>query len=187
MDMAVQILEFGGEECSGVYVLLSRVYASAQQWNEVGLIRNLMMERGIAKEPGCSSMEINGVSHEFFAGDTSHPQTNSIYQTLYEIDEKLDAAGYLPDVSQAPMVEDEACDDKRNTLRLHSERLAIAFGLLNRKNGVPIRVFKNLRVCNDCHQVTKLVSRLYNMEIIVRDRTRFHHFKDGLCSCDDYW
>ncbi|KAG5017310.1 hypothetical protein JHK85_023446 [Glycine max] len=82
---------------------------------------------------------------------------------------------------------DEVNDGKLNTLRLHSERLAIAFGILNSKPDVPIRVFKNLRVCNDCHRVTKLISRIYNVEIIVRDRARFHHFKDGTCSCMDYW
>lgn len=76
---------------------------------------------------------------------------------------------------------------KRQSLGLHSERFAIAFGLLNLKPGLPIRIFKNLRVCNDCHQVTKLISRIFNVEIIMRDRNRFHHFKNGMCSCMDFW
>jgi len=76
---------------------------------------------------------------------------------------------------------------KGATLRLHSERLAISFGLLNATHGAPIRILKNLRVCKDCHTISKLISKIYDVEIIVRDRIRFHHFKDGSCSCKDYW
>ncbi|KAK9277750.1 hypothetical protein L1049_007297 [Liquidambar formosana] len=185
-EVARQILDSEGDDCSGAYVLLSRVYASANQWNDVGLVRKLMTDKGVTKEPGCSSVEMDGFAHEFFAGDTSHPQTKEIYQVLDVIEEKLESMGYQPDFSQAPMV-DELNDRKQHSLRLHSERIAIAFGLLSMKPGMPIRIFKNLRVCNDCHKVSKLISRIFNVEIIVRDRTRFHHFKDGSCSCMDYW
>ena len=185
-EMARRVLESEGGVCSAVYVLLSRVYASASRWNDVGMVRKLMTDKGVVKEPGCSSIEVDGVAHEFFAGDTSHPQTEEIYQALDVIEERLEQVGYSPDSSQAPTV-DEAIDGKQNSLRLHSERLAIAFGLLKMKPGTPVRVFKNLRVCIDCHQVTKLISRVFNREIIVRDRVRFHHFKDGACSCMDYW
>ncbi|GMP94174.1 hypothetical protein CsSME_00043722 [Camellia sinensis var. sinensis] len=186
-EVAKQLIESEGGVCSGVYVLLSRVYGYASKWNEVGLVRKLMTDKGVTKEPGCSSIEIDGVAYEFFAGDTSHPQTKEIYQFLDEIEEKIESTGcYIPDFSQATLV-DELDRGKKNSLRLHSERLAIAFGLLNTRPGVPIRVFKNLRVCNDCHNVTKLISSIYDVEIIVRDRARFHHFKDGSCSCMDYW
>lgn len=187
-EMAKQVFDSEGSDsvCSGVYVLLSKVYASACRWNDVGLLRKLMSDKGVTKKPGCSLIEINGVVHEFFAGDTTHPQSENIYKFVNEIEEKLESIGYLPDYSGAPMV-DEFNDGKQNTLKLHSERLAIAFGILNSRPGLPIRVFKNLRVCNDCHRVTKLISRIYNVEIIVRDRARFHHFKDGICSCMDYW
>ncbi|XP_021747982.1 pentatricopeptide repeat-containing protein At1g59720, chloroplastic/mitochondrial-like [Chenopodium quinoa] len=182
-----KILEAEGETSSGVYVLLSRVYASASRWNEVGLIRKLMADRGVKKEPGCSSLEINGIHHEFFAGDTSHSQTEDIYRVLDVMNQRLHTAGYRPEISQAPLVDGEHENQKQDALKLHSERLAIAFGLLNLKPGVPIRIFKNLRVCSDCHEVTKLISKIFGVEIIVRDRARFHHFKDGICSCADYW
>lgn len=188
-EVAKMILESEGHTTtsSGVYVLLSKVYASAARWDDVGLIRKLMTDKGIMKEPGCSSLEINGVNHEFFAGDTSHPHTKDIYRVLGSINERLRSVGYRPDLSQAALVDDEDEGGKENALRLHSERLAIAFGLLHVKPGIPIRVFKNLRVCNDCHEVTKLISKIFGVEIIVRDRARFHHFKDGCCSCSDYW
>ncbi|KAM1353561.1 hypothetical protein COP2_034058 [Malus domestica] len=69
----------------------------------------------------------------------------------------------------------------------HSEKLAIAFGLARTPEGTPLRIVKNLRVCRDCHSLTKFVSQAFDREIIVRDRVRFHHFKGGLCSCKDYW
>nr|XP_010923304.1 pentatricopeptide repeat-containing protein At1g59720, chloroplastic/mitochondrial [Elaeis guineensis] len=185
-SVARRALEFEDVGTSGVYVLLSRVYASANRWDDVGLVRKLMIDEGIRKEPGCSSIEMDGVVHHFLAGDTSHPRSGEIYGMLHEVENKLALVGYKPDSSQAPMVA-EFDDAKEDSLRFHSERLAIAFGLLNRAPGTPIRILKNLRVCRDCHAITKLISQEYNVEIIVRDRTRFHHFRDGLCSCMDYW
>ncbi|MCL7036432.1 hypothetical protein MKW94_015577 [Papaver nudicaule] len=186
-SVAKQAIESEDEGVSsGVYVLLSRSYASANRWEEVGLVRRLMSEKGIIKEPGCSSIELEGEFHRFLSGDTSHPHTKEIYQTLDAIEQRLQDVGYVPDISQATMI-DELDDRKQNSLCLHSERLAIAFGLLKSRSGMPIRIFKNLRVCNDCHTVTKLISRLFDVDIILRDRVRFHHFKDGFCSCKDYW
>lgn len=185
-EIARKIIAEEGTACSGVYVLLSKVYASANKWDEVGLIRKLMTEKGVSKEPGCSSVEINGVVHEFFAGDTTHPQTKVIYQFLDVIEERLKPEGYVPDFSQASLV-DEGDNDKGQSLRLHSERLAVTYGLINSKHGVPIRVFKNLRICRDCHTFSKLVSKVFDIEIIMRDRLRFHCFRKGLCSCMDFW
>ncbi|KAG2632257.1 pentatricopeptide repeat-containing protein At1g59720, chloroplastic/mitochondrial-like [Panicum virgatum] len=184
--MAKLALDVPDDAVSGVYVLLSRVYASAQRWNDVGMIRRLMSEEGFKKEPGFSSIEMAGSVHQFVAGDTSHPQSEEIYEKLDEIQQRLTSAGYKPDLSEAPMVAD-ADRTKGATLRLHSERLAISFGLLNATHGAPIRILKNLRVCKDCHTISKLISKIYDVEIIVRDRIRFHHFKDGSCSCKDYW
>ncbi|CAN1820905.1 Putative pentatricopeptide repeat-containing protein At3g11460, mitochondrial [Linum perenne] len=70
---------------------------------------------------------------------------------------------------------------------VHSEKLAVVFGLLNTRNGTKIVVMKNLRICGDCHFFMKLVSKIVHREFVVRDPTRFHHFKEGTCSCRDYW
>jgi TPR repeat protein len=35
--------------------------------------------------------------------------------------------------------------------------------------------------------VPKLVSKQWMREIMIRDPNRWHHFKDGHCSCGDYW
>jgi hypothetical protein len=69
----------------------------------------------------------------------------------------------------------------------HSEKLALAFALARLSKGANIRIVKNLRICRDCHAVMKLTSKVYGVEILVRDRNRFHSFKDGSCSCRDYW
>ncbi|CAM8906225.1 unnamed protein product [Rhodiola kirilowii] len=169
----------------GCYVLLSNIYAAAKRWDKVSHIRELMKQHGIRKDPGSSSIEHNGRLNEFIVGDKAHPETNEIYVKLAEMRENLKCKGHTPDTSQVLLcIEGEK--EKENELGTHSERLAIAYGLINVKSG-PIRVIKNLRVCNDCHAVIKLLSEIYDREIIVRDNSRFHHFKGGTCSCMDYW
>ncbi|XP_059662895.1 pentatricopeptide repeat-containing protein At2g29760, chloroplastic-like [Cornus florida] len=168
------------------YILLSNMYAAAGQWDKVSQVREMMKKRGVQKEPGCSSIEHKGLLHEFIVGDKSHPQAKYIYSKLREMREKLKCMGHVPDTTQVLLcIEGEK--EKEAELENHSERLAIAFGLINVEPGNPIRIVKNLRVCNDCHTVTKLLSEIYDREIIVRDNSRFHQFKNGSCSCMDYW
>lgn len=123
--------------------------------------------------------------HAFVVGDTSHPQSDQIYATLEILARQMDVAGYVPDTNFVLHdVEEEA---KEHMLGLHSEKLAIAFGLISTSPGTPIHITKNLRVCGDCHSATKFISKIVKREIIARDPNRFHHFKDGSCSCRDYW
>lgn len=170
----------------GAYVLLSNVYANSGKWNEVSKLRKRMRDAGLKKEPGCSSVEVNGVMHDFLVGDNRHPISERIYLKLDEIASQVKSMGYASDKSQVlQLVEEENLQEK--ALYLHSERLAVAYGLLTLAPSQPIRIVKNLRVCQDCHSVVKLVSKLYDREIVLRDRYRFHHFKGGCCSCNDYW
>ncbi|KAG9452809.1 hypothetical protein H6P81_005713 [Aristolochia fimbriata] len=39
----------------------------------------------------------------------------------------------------------------------------------------------------NANQWDKLISKIYNRKIIVRDHYRFHHFDQGRCSCKDFW
>ncbi|KAL6514249.1 hypothetical protein OROHE_019236 [Orobanche hederae] len=109
--------------------------------------------------------------------------------TLYKDDEKLRAAkkeqAYVPDTRY--VLHDIDQEAKEQALLYHSERLAIAFGLISTPARTPLRIIKNLRVCGDCHNAIKIMSRIVGRELIVRDNKRFHHFKDGKCSCNDYW
>ncbi|KAL4202383.1 hypothetical protein AMTRI_Chr02g220740 [Amborella trichopoda] len=170
---------------SGRYALLSNIYASAGRWDEVSDVRKLMKDRGIKTTPGCSIIDLDGVIHEFVMGDGMHPQMKEIHEMLKEIMEQLKMEGYVPNTKHVLFNIDE--EDKESALCHHSEKLAIAFGFLSTAPGTPIRIVKNLRVCGDCHSATKIISRVYNRELVVRDRVRYHHFKDGMCSCKDYW
>ncbi|KAG4139113.1 hypothetical protein ERO13_D07G171800v2, partial [Gossypium hirsutum] len=185
-EYAAQHLIELAPETTGGYVVLSNMYAVAGEWEKVSEVREMMKKRGLRKDSGCSSIEHKGVVHNFIVGDKSHPQTKEIYSKLAEMREKLKLAGHVPDTSQVLLYIEEE-EEKEAELENHSERLAIAFGLINTEAGCPIRIMKNLRVCSDCHSVTKLLSKIYRREIIVRDNSRFHHFKDGLCSCKDFW
>ena len=167
------------------YVLLSNIYAAAGQWDRVSFIRYMMQERGIRKEPGVSWIEISNKVHRFVVGDRSHPEAEKIYDVLNNLSKKLKAVGYIPDTRLVLRNIDE--EQKVHALCAHSEKLAIAYGLMHTPRGMPIRVYKNLRVCSDCHTATGFISKVTGREIVARDANRFHHFKDGVCSCGDYW
>ncbi|XWS66361.1 hypothetical protein CRYUN_Cryun05aG0192800 [Craigia yunnanensis] len=167
------------------YILLSNLYASVSQWEKMSHVRKMMKEKGLKGVPGCTSIEIDGFAHEFVMGDWYHPEAKEIRQVLKDISERVIDSGHEPHISD---VHHNVVDEEKGIyLCEHSERLALAYGLLKTKAPVPIRIVKNLRVCSDCHEVTKIISKIYEPEIIVRDRVRFHKFVNGACSCRDYW
>jgi len=57
---------------SGIYVLMSQIYASKSKWDQVRMLRTVMRDRGVKKNPGCSSVEVDGKFLEFLAADVSH-------------------------------------------------------------------------------------------------------------------
>ncbi|CAK9159030.1 unnamed protein product [Ilex paraguariensis] len=169
----------------GYYVLLSNIYANVGKWEGVNEVRSFARGRGLKKTPGWSSIELNNRIEVFYTGNQSHPQHEAIYMELEILTAKIKSLGYIPDYSF--VLQDVEEDEKEHILTSHSERLAIAYGIISTPPKSPIRIFKNLRVCGDCHNATKLISKITDREIIVRDSNRFHHFKDGICSCGDYW
>ncbi|PON86323.1 DYW domain containing protein [Trema orientale] len=169
----------------GYYVVLSNIYAQAERWEDTAQVRKLMRDRGVKKTPGWSSITVDGICHEFVAGDESHPQALEIFQTWGKLLEKMKLRGYVPNTSVVLLDMEEA--EKVKFVYRHSEKLALVFGLMTTAAGTPIHIRKNLRVCEDCHEAFKLISAIVNREIVVRDRNRFHCFKDGSCSCRDYW
>ncbi|KAI4355767.1 hypothetical protein L6164_004508 [Bauhinia variegata] len=179
-----QIIELEPEN-GAVYTLLCNIYAACKRWENLSEVRKMMMDRGIKKKPGCSLIEMNGTVHEFVAGDQSHPLSKEIYAKLENMIQDLKFAGYSPDTSEVFL--DTGEEDKETALLRHSEKLAIAFALISSAPGVAIRIVKNLRMCVDCHHMAKLVSKGCSRELIIRDKTRFHHFRHGSCSCNEYW
>ncbi|KAL4558232.1 hypothetical protein LXL04_036430 [Taraxacum kok-saghyz] len=172
-------------EDGGYLTIMSNIYANAKRWDDVCRVRDLMKEKGIGKLRGCSSIEVNGVIYEFGAGEKVHERVEEIYAMIGEISGGLGVVGHVGRRSEVFYdVEDE---EKDEVLMYHSEKMAVAFGLIAMEKGSVIRVVKNLRICGDCHDVMKVISEMYEREIVVRDRSRFHHFKNGCCSCGDYW
>ncbi|KAJ7969427.1 Pentatricopeptide repeat-containing protein [Quillaja saponaria] len=167
------------------YISISNIYAEAGLWDNVAKVKKAMRERGIRKVGAYSWVEIKHKIHVFSANHKSHPQMGLIMKKINELTEKMEKQGYKPDTSCA--LHDTGEDLKVESLKYHSERIAIAFSLISTTEGSPILVMKNLRTCTDCHAAIKLISKIVDREITVRDSSRFHHFRDGICSCGDYW
>lgn len=184
-ERVAEILVNCGDADSGTYVLLSNVYSSSGRWKEAAQVRAEMKESGTPKEPGCSLIEVNNEIHEFLLGDLRHPKKEEIYKKLEELNDELKSEGYLP--ATEVVLHDIEDRQKEWALSIHSERLAICYGLISTKPCTTLRIVKNLRVCNDCHSMIKLIAKITKRKIVVRDRNRFHHFENGACSCADYW
>ncbi|CAN1167273.1 Pentatricopeptide repeat-containing protein At5g46460, mitochondrial [Linum perenne] len=171
--------------CSAPYVLLSNLYASSNRWADVSRMRVRMRHGGVTKQRGSSWVVLKGRKHEFVSGDRSHPEMERIDEKLRWLRGKVKEAGYVADQRYA--LHDVEDEQKEEMLWYHSERIAIGFALISTVEGSTITVMKNLRACGDCHAVLKLVSKVTGREIVVRDSGRFHRFKNGVCSCSDYW
>ncbi|PKI63261.1 hypothetical protein CRG98_016446 [Punica granatum] len=178
------LIELKAQE-AGDYVLLLNMYSSAGNWDKVTEVRQFMKERGIQTTPGSSTIEFAGVVHEFTVDDISHPRHPEVYAALDEIGQQLRIAGYVPEISSE--LHNLSVDEKGYHLSYHSEKLAIAFGVLMTPPGKTVRIANNVRICVDCHNFAKVLSSAYNREVVIRDRSRFHHFRGGVCSCEDYW
>lgn len=170
----------------GYYVLLSNIYSTDRNFPKAASVRQVVKKRKLAKTPGCTLIEIGDQQYVFTSGDQSHPQATAIYAMLEKLTGKMREAGYQAETVTTALhdVEDE---EKELMVNVHSEKLAIAFGLISTEPGTEIRIIKNLRVCLDCHTATKFISKITERVIVVRDANRFHHFKNGICSCGDYW
>ncbi|XP_042516274.1 pentatricopeptide repeat-containing protein At4g37170 [Macadamia integrifolia] len=170
---------------AATYVTLANIYATSGMWDEVAKIRRIMDDKGLVKKPGSSWIKVKRKVHVFLVGDKTHPKTDEIYGFLEELSTRMKEEGYVPDTNF--VLHDIEEEQKEQDLTHHSEKLAIAFGIIATPTGTPIKVFKNLRTCGDCHTAIKFISKIVAREIIVRDSNRFHHFKDGSCSCGDFW
>ncbi|CAN6888017.1 unnamed protein product [Brassica oleracea] len=170
---------------AGNYVQLSNIYSVNGRWDEAAEVREEMNKKGMKKLPGWSWIELEGTVHEFLADDKSHPLSDKIYAKLEDLGNEMRLMGFVP-TTECVMFDVEE-EEKETVLGYHSEKLAVALGLISTGHGEVIRVVKNLRVCGDCHEAMKLISKITRREIVVRDNNRFHCFTNGSCSCNDYW
>ncbi|KAL6329855.1 hypothetical protein AAG906_037955 [Vitis piasezkii] len=157
-------------EHTGYYVLMSNIYAASNKWKE-----------GLKKPAAFSVIEFGTEVHGFHTADQSSPYYREVYRKVESLAIEMKMVGYVPDLSC--VLHDVEPEDKEHLLNYHSEKLAVAFGIMKMDQGMPIQVTKNLRVCSDCHWAFKFISSIYGRKIIVRDGNRFHHFQGGRCSC----
>ncbi|KAL4197829.1 hypothetical protein AMTRI_Chr04g253080 [Amborella trichopoda] len=189
IEIAVRVREHLLEmepQYPGDYVLLSNIYAMGGHWKDVASLRRSMNQQRIRKTPGWSAIEVDKVVYGFTVRDELSGVAKEAHLKLGEIMSRLRGKGYVAEIVN--VLHDIDGEEKEEALSKHSEKLALAFGLsrMGERKGI-LRIVKNLRVCGDCHTVMKLVSSVYEREVLVRDRSRFHLFKDGSCNCHDYW
>ncbi|XP_051116388.1 pentatricopeptide repeat-containing protein At5g04780, mitochondrial [Andrographis paniculata] len=170
---------------AGNHVLLSNIYAANRRWEDVASARKLLKESEAKKERGKSWIEIKDKVHSFMVGERAHPRINEIYSRLDGLFEEMAELGFKGEIEHDLHDVDESY--KRELLKHHSEKLAFTFGLMCLPSCAPVRIMKNLRICGDCHEFMKIASALTGREIVVRDNNRFHHFRDGRCSCGEFW
>ena len=125
------------------------------------------MEQNTNKVAGWSLIEAQGRVHQFVAEDRENEHFSEIYKMLETIGTRIEETGYSPNVSSV-LMHDIGEEEKQNVV---SKRLAIAFGMLVTEVGDCIPIVMNLRVCEDCPEMSKMIFKVFE-----RDYSRFHHF-----------
>ncbi|KAF8405465.1 hypothetical protein HHK36_010371 [Tetracentron sinense] len=170
---------------TGCYVLLSNMYAEAGRWEDVEKMKCLMKKEGLQKTIGHSTIELNSKTCTFVNWDRFHTETNRIYDVLDIVSRQIGEDIYVHTISKFRAL--DLVKKKTNLPNSHSVRLAICFGLISTTIGTPIIVRKNIRMCKECHNAAKKISKVTGREMVVGDSRIYHHFGDGHCSCGDYW
>ncbi|KAG1365371.1 pentatricopeptide repeat-containing protein, chloroplastic [Cocos nucifera] len=167
------------------YIVLLNIYNSSRRVDDAARVLEALKRKGLRLLPACSWIEIKREAHLFLFGDRSHPRSVEIYRKLDALMEEMVELGYAPDGNK-PLLPDVG-EHEQQISNYHSEKLAIAFGLISTPDSTPLQIIQGHRVCTDCHSVIKLITVVTKREIVMRDASRFHHFRNGTCSCGDYW
>ncbi|XP_023751264.1 pentatricopeptide repeat-containing protein At4g35130, chloroplastic [Lactuca sativa] len=172
--------EHDNTDHTGLYVLLSNLYAEMGRWEDVRRVKSLMESQRLRKTDGLTLVEVKGETFRFMNGDRSHKDSNLIYKVL-----DVTLENCYGDLCKFKPV--DFLQRRSKSTDWHSVRLAVCFGLISTTIGKPVIVRKNVRICEDCHCVMKKISLTCQREIVVGDSKIFHHFRHGRCSCHDYW
>lgn len=165
---------------AAAHALMATLYATVGRLKDAHDVENLRRSVGAKKKPAKACIEVKNEVHEFTVGE----ERTDISLKLRSVNSRLkNEGGHVPQTELVLRAVSE--QEKEDALCGHAEKLALAFGLLNTPDGSTLLVTKNLRMCNDCHNSTKVMSRMEKREIVVRDAHRVHRFVDGACSCGD--
>ncbi|CAD6246591.1 unnamed protein product [Miscanthus lutarioriparius] len=167
------------------YVVLLNLYVSSGRQDDACKVVQTLKRKGLYIHNASSWITVKKTDHRFFFKDTLHPQSAEIYRRLDTLMKDVREAGYVAEENE--LLPDIHPEEQKISRAYHSERLAIVFGLISTSPHTPLRITQSHRLCSDCHKVIKFVAKVTMREIVVRDGSRFHHFKLGICSCGDYW
>ncbi|KAL5167350.1 Pentatricopeptide repeat-containing protein, chloroplastic [Glycine soja] len=166
------------------YIVLLNLYNSSGKLKEAAGVLQTLKRKGLRMLPACTWIEVKKQPHAFLCGDKSHSQRKEIYEKVDNLMVEISRHGYVEEnETLLPDVDEE----EQRILKYHSEKLDIAFGLINTPHWTPLQITQGHRVCGDCHSAIKLIAMVTRREIVVRDASKFHHFRNGSCSCSDYW
>ncbi|KAG6508482.1 hypothetical protein ZIOFF_033856 [Zingiber officinale] len=171
-----------GDLCAKVVEHLDASRLNEQSKKGLLLVKDSDLAKEKEKKKG---LQLKSRIREYRAGDRSHPENDKLYAQLRCLQQQMKEAGYVPDTRF--VLHDVDQESKEDALLAHSERLALSYALMTSSVRSDIKIMKNLRVCGDCHNALKIISKLVGRLIIARDAKRFHHFENGVCSCKDYW
>ncbi|XVE69811.1 hypothetical protein DITRI_Ditri10aG0021600 [Diplodiscus trichospermus] len=161
--------------------LMFQIYALSGKLNDSSKVRKLEKENTLRRSLGHSWIEIRNAVHTFVTGDQSKPCSNLLYSWVQNIAREVNA----DDHHGGFFIEEE---EKEETGGVHSEKLALAFALIGSPSSSrSIRIVKNTRMCRNCHLTAKYISLKFGCQIYLSDSKCFHLFKNGRCSCGDYW
>ncbi|CAF3542705.1 unnamed protein product [Rotaria socialis] len=177
-------------------ILLSNIYSSLGLSEQASDIRSYQRhELGAKAKPGMSWTEIGGelVEIRAHAHAGRHQQSKTVSAAFERlpaeaerVSAELTAHGHIFDGSwiTRPIGQDESV---QSILCGHSEKIAVLLNLTQEPVPQLIQITKNLRICGDCHSVTKKIANIRQIDIIISDANRVHHFyKNGQCSCQDH-
>lgn len=161
--------------------LVSDISALCGISEDVSIVKNLSKGNEAKESLGESWLEVKNTVHTFVAGDRSKPNSEALYSWIRSVEGRI----WAPDTHDGLCFDEE---EREEIGGVHSEKLALAFALIGSPQEAQcIRIVKSLRVCKECHQVAKFISKTYHCEIYLSDSACLHHFKEGNCSCGDYW
>ncbi|KAG8377411.1 hypothetical protein BUALT_Bualt08G0030200 [Buddleja alternifolia] len=180
---AEQLLQLKPKD-SETYFLLLNMYFSAGRWKDVSRVRKMMRDEKVDKLTDWSWISIRDKVYTFKFGTKKHHPSDEVAKFLEDLVDRARTLGYNVDTNLE--VVDEGKEEPTALAAPHSEKLAVAFGLLNTSKATHIRVIKSISMCRDCHNFIKIVSTLTSRTIIIRDSKRLHKFVNGKCSCGDF-
>ncbi|KAJ0983755.1 hypothetical protein J5N97_002111 [Dioscorea zingiberensis] len=159
--------------------LLLRIQALSGKMSEGLKSLKSQTEINVDYTYGCCWLEVENKVHAFITGVKPTQGLEVKYNSLTE--ETKAVSTHFPDTNL------DTEEDKEEVSGIHSEKLAIAFALKNVPSFRRMRIIKSVRMCTVCHSAAKLISKSRRREILLKDPSCLHHFKDGKCSCRDYW